>query len=114
MAARFAALTGAIAMLALLLAAPGESAVRRVSFTGVVSPNEYARLEVRVLPRARCTITVIYATGESQARGLRAKTGGLIVWRWKVGSTTSPGRWPVRVDCGSSGRLNLRLRVLRG
>jgi hypothetical protein len=87
--------------------------VRKVAFTAVVSPNDYARLEVRVTPRARCTITVIFETGESSASGLRAKRGGNIVWRWKVGSTTNPGRWPVRVDCGASGKLNLRLRVLR-
>jgi hypothetical protein len=112
MAIRMAAFVGMVATLAVLVAAPAEAAVRKVAFTAVVSPNDYARLEVRVSPRARCSITVIYSTGESEARGLRRKTGGLIVWRWKVGSTTNPGRWPVRIDCGTSGKLNLRLRVL--
>jgi hypothetical protein len=112
MATRLAAVVVGLVASALLLPGFGQSAVRRVSFTAVVSPNDFARLEVRVVPRARCTITVIYETGESHARGLGAKRGGVIVWRWKVGSRTSAGRWPVHVDCGRSGKLNLRLRVL--
>jgi hypothetical protein len=112
MASRLAVVIVGLVASALLLPGFGQAAVRRVSFTAVVSQNDYARLEVRVMPRARCTITAIYETGESNARGLGPKRGGPIVWRWKVGSRTTPGRWPVRVDCGSSGKLNLRLRVL--
>jgi hypothetical protein len=110
---RSAIVLSACVLLALAVISMASATVKRVSFTAVVSPNDYARLEVRVKPRARCTITVIYSTGESSAKGLRAKTGGVIIWRWKVGSQTKPGRWPVRVDCGKSGKLNLRLRVLR-
>jgi hypothetical protein len=80
-------------------------------FTATVSPNEYASLTVSVSPRARCTIRVEYDTVVSKARGLGAKTGSRLTWRWKVGSATHAGRWPVTVDCGKSGRLNLRLRV---
>jgi hypothetical protein len=80
-----------------------------VSFTSVVSRNDYATLKVNVRPRARCTINVVYATGPSSAAGLRAKTGGLITWRWKVGSNTKLGRWPVIVDCGSRARFTLRV-----
>jgi micrococcal nuclease len=101
-----------MAALVLLFAAQGAAAVRKVSFTATVSPSDYARLQVAVAPVARCTITVIYDTGESEARGLGPKRGGSITWRWRVGSTTNPGRWPIRVDCGKSGRLTIRLRVL--
>jgi len=101
------------AAVGLVLAAPASGAVRKVAFTGVVSPNDYAELTVKVSPRARCSITVKYDTVISQAKGLGKKTGGTITWRWKVGSTTNPGRWPVIVDCGKSGKLSLRLRVLR-
>ena len=92
-----------------------------VSFTSVVSRNDYATLKVNVRPRARCTITVGYLTGPSSTaverlRGkllrlgdLRAKTGGLITWRWKVGSNAKLGRWPVTVDCGSVGISTLRV-----
>ena len=83
--------------------------ISKVSFTSVVSRNDYATLKVRVRPRARCTIQVVYATGPSSAAGLRAKTGGLITWRWKVGSNTKLGRWPVIVDCGSQARFTLRV-----
>ena len=99
---------------ALVLAASANATVRKVAFTNVVSPNDYASLTVSVSPRARCTITVIYDTTVSHARGLGPKTGGRITWRWKVGSSTHAGRWPVRVDCGKSGKLSLRLRVLPG
>lgn len=100
------------AAVALTLAAPASAAVRKVSFTAVVSPNDYATLVVNVSPRARCKIKVVYDTVVSEAKGLGAKTGTRITWRWKVGSNTNPGRWPVSVDCGKSGKLSLRLRVL--
>ena len=40
---------------------------------------------------------------------LRAKIGGLITWRWKVGSNTKLGRWPVIVNCGPMARFTLRV-----
>jgi hypothetical protein len=86
--------------------------ISTVSFTSVVSRNDYATLKVNVRPRARCTITVVYSTGPSAA-GLRAKIGGLITWRWKVRSNTKLGRWPVIVDCGRSGSARFTLRVVR-
>ena len=88
--------------------------ITKVSFTSVVSRNDYATLKVNVRPRARCTIKVVYSTGPSSAVGLRAKIGGLITWRWKVGSNTKLGRWPVIVDCGSSGgSARFTFRVVR-
>jgi hypothetical protein len=85
-----------------------------VSFTSVVSRNDYATLKVKVRPRARCTIQVVYSTGPSSAAGLRAKIGGLITWRWKVGSNTKLGRWPVIVNCGIGGpSARFTLRVVR-
>ena len=105
----FAAFVG----LALVLATPASATVRKVKFTAVVSPNDYASLTVSVTPRAKCRITVEYDTVVSKAKGLGPKTGTKITWRWKVGSTTHPGRWPVTVDCGGSGKLSLKLRVLR-
>jgi hypothetical protein len=100
---------GALAVLS--GAASAEAAVRKVSFTGSVAPNDFASLSVKVSPRSRCTIKVVYDTTVSHAKGLGAKTGTTITWRWKVGSATHPGRWPVTVDCGKSGKLSVRLRV---
>ena len=88
--------------------------ITKVSFTSVVSRNDYATLKVNVRPRARCTIKVVYSTGPSSAAGLRAKIGGLITWRWKVDSNTKLGRWPVIVNCGISGPSSrFTLRVVR-
>lgn len=84
-----------------------------MSFTSVVSRNDYATLKVNVRPRARCTIKVVYSTGPSSAAGLRAKIGGLITWRWKVDSDTKLGRWPVIVGCASGGMSRFTLRVVR-
>jgi hypothetical protein len=97
--------------LACVYVAPTFGAVRRISFTSSVSPNESAALVVAVSPRARCTIKVVYDTTVSHAQGLGPKTGTRITWRWKVGSATHAGSWPVTVDCGKSGRLALRLHV---
>ena len=112
------------AALALVVVATAPAAPRRqecdpfcpitaVSFTSVVSRNDYATLKVKVRPRAQCTIQV-YSTGPSSAAGLRAKIGGLITWRWKVGSNTKLGRWPVIVNCGEFGpTIRFTLRVVR-
>jgi len=54
----------------------------------------------------------VYETVISKAKRLGPKTGTRITWRWKVGSSTHAGRWPVTVDCGKSGKLSLRLCVL--
>jgi hypothetical protein len=97
--------------LALWSSPAGLASVKRVSFTSTVAPNDYATLTVAVSPRARCTIKVVYDTTVSEARGLGPKSGTKVTWRWKVGSSTHAGRWPVTVDCGKAGKLNLRLRV---
>jgi hypothetical protein len=101
-----------VVLVSLVLAASASATVKRVAFTATVSPNDYASVTVSVTPKARCTIQVIYDTVVSEAKGLGPKAGTKITWRWKVGSATHPGRWPVKVDCGKSGKLNLRLRVL--
>lgn len=102
-----------VSLLALLVASSADAAVRKDAFTATVAPNDYASLTVNVAPGARCKIKVTYDTVVSKAKGLGPKTGTKITWRWKVGSATHPGRWPVEVDCGRSGTLALRLRVTR-
>lgn len=87
------------------------SGVLMVSLTTPVRAGSYAQVAVRVTPRARCTIQVIYDKTVSKDKGLGPKTGGRITWRWKVGSNTRPGRWPIVVRCGASGRLDLKIRI---
>jgi hypothetical protein len=79
--------------------------VTRVRVTSPVSAGSYASLTVRVSRTATCSITVLYYSGPSHAAGLYPKRGRLISWTWKVGTRTTPGRWPIVVNCGSAGRL---------
>jgi len=97
---------------AFVIAAPASATVRKVSLTSPVVAGNDASLTVAVAPRAQCTIAVVYQTGVSKAKGLGAKRGGRITWRWQVGSNTTPGRWPIIVRCGKSGALRLKIRVL--
>jgi len=91
------------------LSHPFFSGVLRRSLTTPVRVGSYAQLTVTVTPRARCTIRVGYGREE---KSLAAKTGGRITWRWKVGSTGLPGRWPIVVQCGASGNLRSTIRVI--
>lgn len=61
-----------------------------------------ASVTIKTAPRAQCGITVTYPAGPSTARGLEPKTagsGGMIVWKWKVTSTTKKGTWPIAIVC---------------
>ena len=91
---------------------PVAGVVRKVSLTSPVRVGKDASLTVSVSPRARCTVDVIYRTVVPKPKGLGAKSGGRITWRWRVATATPPGRWPVIVRCGNGGTLNLRIRVL--
>ena len=102
----------AIIVASLIAVTAAQGAVRKVSLTSPVRAGSYASLTVNVTPKARCTIQVIYDTVISKAKGLGPKTGGKITWRWRVGTSTHPGRWPVVVRCGKSGTLKLKIRVL--
>jgi hypothetical protein len=101
-----AALTLALAFV-LVLPATASARVRLVRVTSPVSAGSYARLTVAVSPSRTCSIAVYYKTGKSKAAGLYPKRpiGGRVTWRWKVGTRTTAGRWPIVVSCGSAGRL---------
>ena len=101
------------AALALLVTADALAGVKIVQRTATVKQGSTALLRVKVSPAARCSIAVVYKSGRSSARGLGAKKGGLITWTWTVGGTTTPGRWPITVSCGSSGTLKTAVRVTR-
>jgi hypothetical protein len=98
------ALIGAV-ILALVLPAAASARVRLARVTSPISHGSYAALTVVVSPAATCSITVYYKSGRSHAAGLYPKRGARISWSWKVGTRTTPGRWPIIVSCGSSGSL---------
>ncbi|WP_051344287.1 thermonuclease family protein [Alicyclobacillus herbarius] len=63
-----------------------------------VAPREKASITIRTKPGVRATIEVDYKSGPSHASGLGAQTvpkSGLVTWSWTVGSSTTPGKWPV-------------------
>jgi hypothetical protein len=81
-----------------------------------VHRNETATLTVLVSPAtARCSISVIYKTGPSAAKGLgkQRPTAGKISWSWKVDGITTPGRWPIEINCGNAGSLKTSFVVRR-
>jgi hypothetical protein len=111
-----------VAAVTLALASSAAATIHVTAFTSRVATNGEASLTVKVTPVARCTIMVTYATVVSHAKGgppevvverkvLGPKRGGTITWRWKVGSNTRHERWPVKIDCGKSGKLTRLLTV---
>lgn len=81
-------------------------AVNLVSVTSPAAPFTDASLEVKTSPEALCQITVIYKSGLSRAKGLvprQADGRGRAAWTWRVGSNTTPGRWPIVVLCRKGG-----------
>jgi S1-C subfamily serine protease len=81
---------------------PAKLSIRITSITSPVSPGTNARVEIQTTPGAECAITVVYKSGPSRARGLEpgvADTGGQIAWVWRVGTNTTPGTWPIFIEC---------------
>src|SRR5574341_444627 len=102
--ARFLVLSVALSLIG-LLRAPARAAdlpVSLVSITSPAAPFTEATLTIRTTPGANCSITVSYKSGPSRAKGLIPKItdgSGRITWTWRVGSNTTPGRWPISVTC---------------
>jgi micrococcal nuclease len=94
----------AVLLLAVLPGLAGAAAlvVSLVQLSSPVAPFSDAMISVKTLPAASCTIAVLYKSGPSRAKGLGAKMAdgsGVVEWRWRVGSSTTPGQWPVVVTC---------------
>jgi hypothetical protein len=91
---------------ALALPTSAAASVRLVRVTSPISAGSYATLTVSVSKTATCSITVYYKSGPSHAAGLYPQRGKRVSWMWKVGTRTTPGRWPITVSCGSAGTLH--------
>jgi hypothetical protein len=73
-----------------------------ISVTSPAIPFTNATLTVSTAPGANCSIVVHYNSGPSRAKGLipkLASSSGRVSWTWRVGSNTTPGRWPIIVTC---------------
>ena len=78
-----------------------------VSLTSPIKAGATAKLGVKTLPAANCTITVYYKSGPSSASGLGAKQAdgsGNCSWSWKVGSKTTAGTWSIVVAASAGGQ----------
>src|SRR3970282_10303 len=98
-------------LVALLILTPSALAqalsVRLVSLTSPAGRGTDASITIQTAPGATCDITVIYKSGLSRAAGLypqKADSGGMVTWVWRVGTRTTPGRWPIIVDCSLGSR----------
>jgi micrococcal nuclease len=83
--------------------APQSAGLTITQAPGTVSRGATATVAVKTTPGASCSITVIYKSGPSEAPGLSPKQAdgaGHVSWSWKVGSSTTPGTWPVIITCG--------------
>ena len=99
-----------LVVLAVLLTAlplyAADLAVNLISVTSPAAPFSDATLEVKTAPEALCSITVLYKSGPSRAKGLvpqQANARGRAAWTWRVGSNTTPGQWPIVVVCRKGG-----------
>jgi len=87
------------------LASPLSAASLQVSLVSLSSPvarSGDATIQIQTNPGATCSITVHYKSDPSRAKGLVPQTAdgkGRVTWRWRVGSNTTPGRWPIDVAC---------------
>ena len=90
---------------ALAVTSAAGASVRGVGITSPIRHGSYATLTVSVSRTSTCSITVFYKSGPSEAAGLYPKRGKRISWSWRVGTRTTPGRWPITVSCGSAGTL---------
>jgi hypothetical protein len=102
-----------VVALSLVVTTAADARVRLVSVTSPIRHGAYATLTAAVSPARMCFITVYYKSGPSRAKGLYPKRpiGGRVSWTWKVGTNTTPGRWPIVVTCGSAGMLRTSFRV---
>ncbi len=88
-----------------------------ISVTSPAAPFSDATLTISTTPGANCSIVIHYKSGPSKAKGLVPKvasSSGRVSWTWRVGSNTTPGRWPIVVTCAkgtNSGELKTSFEV---
>ena len=83
-------------------ATPKPLPVKVTKRTGSVRRNATASVTIRTIKGSRCDILVEYSSGNATAKGLgtkKADSSGVITWKWKVGSKTTRGTWPIDITC---------------
>lgn len=109
----FAAIAALVSATAVFAAPNTAATTRLVYLTSPVHSGTHAILVARVHPARRCTITVTYNSGPSHARGLFPKrpVHGRVSWTWLA--DPAPGRYPIKVNCGSAGSFKTHFKVIR-
>lgn len=75
--------------------------------TSPVSPGSQAQMTIRTLPKATCSIAVIYNNMPGKDPGLTNKVAddyGTVGWTWTVSRSVPNGTWPVTVTCSYHGK----------
>jgi micrococcal nuclease len=87
----------AVTVVALAVPAAASAKVRLVYVTTPINHGAHATLAVAVSSPQTCSITVLYKSGPSHARGLspRRPINGKVAWSWMVGTSTEPTVWCV-------------------
>ena len=91
--------------------------VKVTKITKTVSPGDTASVTAFTIKGARCSISVLYDSGESTAKGLDSKktdARGYVTWKWQVGLKTNPQTVLATVTCDLKGRTGLAMAHVRG
>lgn len=86
--------------------APAKVGITITRHPGSVRRGATAAVTIKTAAKASCSITVRYKSGPSKAQGLgtkQANASGVVAWAWKVGTRTTPGKWPVIISCTGQG-----------
>jgi hypothetical protein len=84
--------------------------VKVTKSTESTSPGDRASINVRTAKDASCAISVLYESGESEAKGLgpkKADSSGDVAWAWNVGVNPNPQTALVTVTCEANGRTGI-------
>ena len=85
-----------------------------VMFTPVVRRGDFAEVFFRGEPNAVWYLSIRYATGYGTAVGLGEQTAdedGLVEWRWRIGSNTTLGDWPVTIS-GNNESMRFEITIV--
>ena len=97
--------------------APKPLRVKVTQRTASVRRNATASVTIATTRGASCAIDVEYSSGSATAKGLdpkKANSKGVITWKWKVGSNTTRGTWPITIYCDlgdRSGSVSTKFKV---
>ena len=86
---------------------------------GTVKRGSYARVVIKTVKKAKCSIAVYYKSGKSKAKGLNGKKAnnkGLVQWKWEVGTNTTPGKYRITIKAKKKSRVGtktIKFRVVK-